>query len=146
MKFEVRRAKSGEIATCQAIRHEVFVLGQGVPEAIEVDGLDAQCVHFLAWERREPVGTARLRITREGEAKAERVAVRPDYQGRGVGTALMAALEAEARSMGYREIVLTAQVQVIPFYEMLGYVPEGRVFIEAAIRHRKMRKVFEEAT
>jgi len=139
--FEVRRATSEEIGTCQAIRHEVFVLGQGVPEALEVDGLDAECIHFLAWQRREPIGTARLRFTENGEAKAERVAVRPGSQGRGVGTALMAALEAEAARRGHTKVVLTAQVQVIPFYETLGYVVEGPVFIEAAIRHRKMQKM-----
>ncbi len=136
----VRRAARKEIDTCLAIRHEVFVLGQGVPAPLEVDGKDPKCEHFLAWERDEPIGTARLRITDDGHAKAERVAVRPGHQGKGVGTLLMEALEENASARGFDELILTAQVPVIPFYETLGYEVIGPVFIEAAIPHRKMRK------
>jgi len=52
----------------------------------------------------------------------------------------MQALEDLARQMGHRELIVTAQLTVLPFYEHLGYVAEGPVFIEAAIRHRMMRK------
>ena len=138
--IEVRRASKDQLDTCLAIRFEVFVMGQGVPPQLEVDGRDPDCLHLLAWDRKHTVGTARLRITARGEAKAERVAVRPGYQGQGVGTALMETLEDIARQMGHTEIIVTAQLTVVPFYEHLGYVAEGGVFIEAAIRHRKMRK------
>jgi predicted GNAT family N-acyltransferase len=138
--LEVRRARPDEIDTCLAIRHEVFVLGQGVPAPLEVDGKDRQCAHFIALERGQAIGTARLRVTDNGAAKVERVAVRPGHQGRGVGTAIMHAVEEEAAARGFREVVLTAQVAVLPFYETLGYVAEGKVFIEAAIKHRWMKK------
>lgn len=138
--LEVRAARPDEIDTCLAIRHEVFVLGQGVPAPLEVDGKDPECAHFIAYEKGEAIGTARLRVTEKGVAKAERVAVRPGHQGKGVGTALMQAVEGEAARRGFPEIVLSAQVQVVPFYEALGYAPEGKVFIEAAIKHRWMRK------
>ncbi|MBW2256554.1 MAG: GNAT family N-acetyltransferase [Deltaproteobacteria bacterium] len=130
--IEVRRASKDQLDTCLAIRFEVFVMGQGVPPQLEVDGHDPDCLHLLAWDRNHTVGTARLRITDKGNAKAERVAVRPGYQSRGVGTALMQALEDLARQMGHRELIVTAQLTVLPFYEHLGYVAEGPVFIEAA--------------
>lgn len=138
--IEVRRATPDQLNTCLAIRHEVFVLGQGVPPEIEVDGYDPRCVHFLAWEGQETIGTARLRILRDGAAKAERVAVRPGYQGKGVGGKLMGAIEQEAARRGHTELLVNAQVHVLPFYELMGYIVEGQPFTEASIPHRHMRK------
>ena len=129
-----------DVPTCLAIRHEVFVLGQAVPEDREVDGLDEICTHLLATVGGEPAGTARLRETADGHAKAERVAVLDRFRGRGVGLALMGTLEDEARRRGHDEVILSAQVGVIPFYERQGYVAEGGVYEDAGIDHRDMRK------
>lgn len=111
---------------------------QRVPEADEVDGRDPGCEHFLAYLDGAPVGTARLRITEDGHAKAERVAVLGAHRGRGVGHALMNALEARARALGHAEVVLSAQVDAIPFYLARGYEPYGPEFMDAGIPHRKM--------
>lgn len=135
----VARARPDQLHTCLAIRYEVFVLGQGVPPEIEVDGHDPTCVHFLATWREQAVGTARLRITPDRQAKAERVAVRGGFQGRGIGSALMREVELEATRRGFTEVVLNAQEAVVPFYEHLGYEVEGARFMEASIPHRKMR-------
>ena len=43
------------------------------------------------------------------------------------------------RARGYRTIEISAQVQAIPFYERLGYVGDGPVYLEAGIDHRAMR-------
>jgi len=129
------------LETCLALRHRVFVLEQGVAEDLELDGLDGACAHFLALDGARPVGAARLRVTGEGRAKAERVAVRAEARGQGVGRALMDAIEAEARRRGHQEVVLNAQDSAIPFYLRLCYVAEGEPFIEAGIVHVKMRRV-----
>jgi predicted GNAT family N-acyltransferase len=117
----------------------VFVRGQGVSEALEIDGEDGSCAHFLALDGERPVGTARLHPL-EGAVKVERVAVLEPWRGQGVGRALMAALEAAAAARGFAEIVLHAQQAVVPFYEKLGYLCEGEPFVEAAIPHRRMRR------
>ena len=129
--------------TALAIRTRVFVVEQGVPAELEEDGLDPDCTHFLAeipdgagWV---PVGTARMR--RKGEvAKAERVAVLFALRGHGIGALLMAALEQEVAAQGLPEVLLHAQVSVVPFYERLGYRGEGEVFGEAGIDHWAMRR------
>ena len=138
--LEVRRARPDELERCLAIRREVFVEEQGVPIDEEMDAHDAVCVHFLALDAGDAVGTARLRETEAGRVKAERVAVRRPFRGAGVGCALMCALEDEVRTRGRRELVLNAQVPVIAFYERLGYRVEGPEFLEAGIPHRAMRK------
>ncbi len=127
-----------QLPTCRQIRREVFIEEQRVPEADEVDGLDEACEHFLAFLDGQPVGTARLRITDEGHAKAERVAVLKAHRGQGVGHALMSTLEARVRALGHPEVVLSAQVEAIPFYRARGYQAHGPEFMDAGIPHRKM--------
>jgi len=135
--------------TCLEIRRQVFVVGQGVPEELEWDGLDEEAEHFLATEtetsttsdpaRAIPLGTARMRSV-NGFVKAERVAVLETARERGTGRALMRAIERRARTLGLRVIRLNAQVPVIAFYEKLGYRAHGEVFEEAGIAHRAMQK------
>jgi predicted GNAT family N-acyltransferase len=57
-----------------------------------------------------------------------------------LGQILMAAVEQRARNCGLRGSILNAQVDVIPFYEKLGYLAEGEIFEDAGIPHRTMRK------
>ena len=137
---KVRLAGLDELSTCLDIRLKVFVDGQNVPLEEEVDGLDELCTHFLGFNGGSPLGTARLRITEHGEARAERVAVLEEARGTGVGAAVMTLLQKTAAQHGHREVVLHAQVPVIPFYERLGYVAEGPVFMDCDIPHRTMRK------
>jgi predicted GNAT family N-acyltransferase len=117
----------------------VFTEGMGVPAHIEVDGLDGQCGHVLAWSVGEAVGTARLRVT-EGRAKVERVAVLASCRGQGLGARLMEAVEELAAAQGHAEVYLHAQVAVVGFYERLGYTAEGPKFLEADIWHQTMSK------
>lgn len=136
-----------DLAACRALRRAVFIDEQGVPEALEWDGLDAVARHFLAFEcapAAQPValGTARTRVV-DGLAKAERVAVRRDARRRGVGRLLMRAIESHARHRGLPAIVLHAQVTAIPFYERLGYRAHGEVFLDAGIDHREMIKLLD---
>src|SRR5687767_301516 len=92
--LSVRKAAEPDLEPCRRVRHEVFVVGQGVPPELEVDGLDPACAHFVARLDARVIGTARLRAV-EGSAKAERVAVLEADRGAGAGRALMAVLETE---------------------------------------------------
>ncbi len=134
-----------EIPVCFTIRSEVFIDGQGVPSGVVVDGLDGGCAQFIGLVGDEPAGSARLRFT-GGEAKAERVAVVAAFRGRGLGVALMQAMEEEAARRGYAAVVLHAQESAIGFYEGIGYGGEGDSFVEADIVHRKMKKTVSRAT
>lgn len=134
-----------EREACYRIRHVVFVDEQKVPFEEELDDLEDECVHFLATAApgappEEALGTARLWITPEGEAKAQRVAVLRDRRTGGVGRALMDALEAEAKRLGHARVILGAQLTAIPFYERLGYDAYGPEFDDAGIPHRMMNK------
>ena len=123
-----------------AIRRRVFIEEQGVPEADELDGREAECVHFLARDAQgRAIGCARLRPY-GAQHKVERVAVLPELRGGGLGRDLMSAVEAHAHSAGARDLVLHAQASVVVFYERLGWQSFGPRFDEAGIEHQKMGK------
>ena len=124
-----------------ALRRAVFIEEQGVPEAEEIDDRDGEATHFAIEDDGPlPQGTARLRTKAPGLGKAERVAVRADRRGAGVGRALMKALEAEAAAKGHAAVLLGAQETAVPFYRRLGYRVEGEAFLDAGIVHFWMRK------
>ena len=123
-----------------ALRRRVFIEEQGVPEADEIDGKDAERTHFLSRDAHgRAVGCACLRAY-GAQHKVERVAVLPELRGNGLGRDLMDAVEAHARSLGARDLVLHAQASVVVFYEMLGWTSIGPRFDEAGIEHQKMGK------
>lgn len=131
-------------ARCLALRRTVFIDEQGVPERDELDTLDDLCTHFLAFDDGgHPIGTARLRFI-DGHAKAQRVAVLAAWRSRGVGRALMGAFEAFATRGGARDVVLSAQLSAVPFYERLGYRAFGPVYDDAGIPHRDMSKPLDD--
>lgn len=127
-----------DIAACRALRRTVFIEEQGVSEADEIDGLDAQAVHILALQNGVPVGSARLH-SHGDTGKIGRVCVLQTARGTGLGAALMQFAVAQFRAMpGIRRVTLGAQLHALAFYEHLGFVPYGEVFLDAGIEHRDM--------
>ncbi|GHE39993.1 acetyltransferase [Streptomyces longispororuber] len=136
---------------CFAVRKEVFVAEQGVPEDLEYDAYDAGAVHVLAVRRADgaPVGTGRL-LTGEAAAAKNggdagvgalgRLAVLRAARGLGAGAALVRAIEDAARARGLDAVDLHAQTQALGFYERLGYEAYGPEFLDADIPHRAMRR------
>jgi len=69
------------------------------------------------------------------------MAVIDDARGHGVGKALLAFLEEEARHRGATKLTLSAQARVVPFYEKAGYTACGAPFDDGtAILHVSMEK------
>jgi predicted GNAT family N-acyltransferase len=108
-----------------------------VPSGIELDDLDAQCLHAVAFDvDNKPIGTGRLLP----DGQIGRMAVVKDWRRRGVGGEILAALVSEARKRGHKEVVVSAQLQAAEFYRERGFVAEGKVYPDAGILHQKMRK------
>lgn len=137
--IEVRGALSDDdMRGAFAVRHEVFIVEQGVPEELERDEADHRAVHVVASDGSAIVGTARL--TRDDEARIGRVAVLPGWRRRGIAGMLLTALETEARKLGMAEVSLHSQAYVRSLYERHGYVITGPGFVEAGIDHVPMSK------
>ncbi|MFL5435366.1 MAG: GNAT family N-acetyltransferase [Myxococcales bacterium] len=127
---------------CLSLRWTVFVEEQGVPPSMEVDEHDQKgAVHAIATWNGVPAATGRFVLDGEGEAKIGRMAVVDDVRGRGIGRALLAFLEEQARARGAKKLLLWAQVQARPFYEKAGYrVVSDKPFDDAGIPHVAMEK------
>jgi predicted GNAT family N-acyltransferase len=125
-----------------AIRFRVFVEEQGVPRSIELDDLDAVCVHALAYDDAgsadsvTAIGTGRLLP----DAHIGRMAVLEQWRRRGVGTAILNKLIEKARERGHKEVLLSAQIHALDFYRRHGFKPFGEIYEEADIPHRAMRR------
>ncbi len=108
---------------------------QGVPEALEWDGLDDQALHLLA-EDDEGNAIATARMLADGHIG--RVAVILSWRSHGVGKAMLRYLLEIAHQRGYRRVFLDAQVDAIDFYQQLGFTAKGETFMDAGIPHRHM--------
>ena len=120
--------------TLRAIREQVFILEQGVPRGIEVDGGDEEAFHFIATLDGEPVACGRL----QADGKVSRMAVLPVHRGRGFGRQVLDAIIAEAGTMGLQRLYLHAQAHAGGFYRKAGFVASGDIFDEADIPHVAM--------
>nr|WP_315393331.1 GNAT family N-acetyltransferase [uncultured Duganella sp.] len=126
-------------ADAKAIRLEVFVEEQQVPAELEMDSMDALCLHAVAYDAAgAPIGTGRLLP----DGHIGRMAVRKDARGTGVGGALLRALMEQAKARGQRQVLLSSQTHAAPFYERHGFTSEGDEFVEAGIAHLNMRHAF----
>jgi predicted GNAT family N-acyltransferase len=72
--------------------------------------------------------------------KMRQVAVDSAVQSKGIGSLLVKASEAYARSSGYEKMELNARDTAVPFYEKLNYTTDGDMFVEVSIPHFKMIK------
>lgn len=140
MTLLVRMAGEADRDAVHALRHEVFVVGQGVPVELERDEHDDVCDAVVAVRDGCVVGTGRLLEAVDGVAAIGRMAVAEGVRRRGIGRALLARLEERARERGVREVELHAQLHARSFYERAGYRAVGEVYDEAGIDHVTMRK------
>lgn len=123
----------------KAIRFEVFVDEQQVDPELELDDMDAVCLHAIAYDAcGAAAGTGRLLP----DGHIGRMAVRKMARGHGIGSALLQALMLQAQARGDRRLVLSAQTHAAPFYARHGFVPQGEVYVEAGIEHILMQLVF----
>ncbi len=127
-------------ADAKLIRFEVFVQEQNVPPELEMDHMDAVCLHAVAYDDAGvPVGTGRLLP----DGHIGRMAVRKPGRGNGIGGALLQALMAQARARGDKAVVLSAQTHAAPFYQRHGFSIDGEEFYEAGIPHITMQYTFQ---
>lgn len=135
--FSVEPASwSADEAELHALRHEIFVVEQGVPEEEEIDEFDAGAAHVIARDAQgHAIGTGRL----IAPGRIGRMAVLREWRGRGVGEAILRSLLERARERHLATVEIHAQSHALAFYEKAGFVAFGEPFDECGIMHRHMR-------
>jgi predicted GNAT family N-acyltransferase len=130
-------------AALALIRTQVFTDEQQVPAADEWDGLDDTAIHFLVINSdNQPLGCARLLIEENTGAThfhIGRVAILKSWRGQGLGIALMRFVIKHCEELDPSNLIyLHAQCERQGFYESLGFIAEGEVFMDAGIPHISM--------
>lgn len=124
-----------EALTLRAIRTEVFIYEQQVPEAMEWDEFDAISTHVLVRNFDGlPVGTARLLP----DGHIGRMAVLKEWRNKGYGGAMLQKLLEELSNRHEKKVMLNAQTSAVKFYEKFGFKVSGNEFWEAGILHVRM--------
>lgn len=141
-------------------RAQVFVVEQNCAYQ-DMDDVDFDCLHLIAHEDEKLVGYCRiippqfntLRSnlsvqTSINQAKSSnnamsaigRVLVLSDYRGQGLARQIMMeAIRFCRKKYGKkRPIIISAQAYLLRFYESLGFVPEGDIYLHDNIEHIKM--------
>lgn len=134
-RLEIRSVYSaGQIAHVRALFEEYWkAFGftpcfQGFDQ--ELSGLPGQYAPprgrlLLAAVHGEPAGCVALRPFDETRGEVKRLFVRPEFRGHKIGEALMNALAAEARGIGYQELIAdtipAAMATALAMYERLGF-------------------------
>lgn len=72
--------------------------------------------------------------------KLRQMAVRPDWQNKGVGSALVKAAEQYCKERNVDFLSFYARITAMDFYASLGYVPVGEPFEHIGILHIEMVK------
>ena len=121
------------------LRFSVFVDEQGVPQDLEVDETDESAFHFIAEKTdtnsvHSEIGC--MRLCQSG--RVSRLCVLKDFRSEGVGNKLLQLAIVEARRQNFREVHLHAQTHATSFYENVGFITNGGIFMEAGIPHRMM--------
>ncbi len=128
-----------------ALRWQVLRAPWRQPRGSERDAWDSppsRAVHCLVRdEGGAALGVGRLQRVTEGEGAIRYMAVAEDARGCGVGTAILAWLEARGREMGLGEISLNARSGAVGFYRRQGYAEAGPgPTLFGCITHTRMHK------
>jgi len=110
-----------------AIRTLVYIGEQKCPWKEEFDGNDFSALHILGCIDEEPVATARIRWFGHF-AKLERLALRKEYRGTGLGHQMLQFMVSLCKEKGYRTLYIHAQERLQSFYENYGFEQVGKPF------------------
>lgn len=105
--------------------HDIFALVEGFAKHGEImqrplSELYANIRDFLVFEASgEVIGTCALHVCWEDLGEIRSLAVKEDAEGKGVGSALVAACLEEARGLGLKKIF--ALTYKVPFFERLNF-------------------------
>ena len=128
-----------EMEKSYAIRTKVFCEEQKISKEIEFDNLDHLCSHFLIFDDKKVIATARVRQKEENILKIERVAVLFEFRRLKVGSTLIKNIIQYFINLNENiSFILHSQVAVADFYESINFISYGHEFLEDGISHIAM--------
>jgi predicted GNAT family N-acyltransferase len=129
-----------ELQEAFEVRRQVFVREQGISEDLVFDGHDREALHMVVKDGGKVIGSARVRFLAGNQAKLERMAILKRYRRKGTGREMLLFLDMVWKDKQVQQVIIHAQLEVVPFYKSCGFDEVGLPFQEAGITHIKMRK------
>lgn len=124
------------------IRMAVFVEEQGFNE--EFDTIDDISTHLVLFCDDKAAAVCRFYFDKKKkEYLIGRLAVLPQYRGKGYGADLVIEAERMIRSRGGSSISLHSQCQAQRFYEKLGFSAYGKSDFDEDCPHQWMTKILD---
>jgi predicted GNAT family N-acyltransferase len=123
MKFLIKISKDFEsILESQKIRNEVFFQEQSIPLELDLDGMDDNSYHALAYANNKAIGAARLTLTENNKAVLARVAVRKEFRGFGIASKIVNVSLLQAKNLNIRKVDIYPHEYLQGFYESFGFI------------------------
>lgn len=140
--MEIRLIPYGSTDYMQMVDLRVEALLQpiGIPASYIEPEKEKHDSFIGAFEGSRIIGCCILTATEEKTLQLRQMAVRPGYQGRGIGAAILRFAEDVARKKGASLLMMHARDPVIGFYQSCGYVIAGEPFLEVGMGHHRMQK------
>jgi len=129
-----------ELQEAFEVRRQVFVREQDISEDLVFDGHDREALHMVVKDEERVIGTARVQFLADNQAKLERMAILKHYRRKGIGKEMLLFLDTVWKDKQVQQVIIHAQLEVVPFYKLCGFDEFGSPFREADIKHIKMRK------
>lgn len=117
------------------VREQVFIQEQQIAAEDEWDEQDAVSLHLVIYREGQAIATARLL----NDHSVGRVAVLKAYRGQGLGQLIMQQIIALAQQQQRPQLHLSAQTHALDFYQQLGFLQQGEVYLECNIPHIHMQ-------
>ncbi|MEV0801883.1 GNAT family N-acetyltransferase [Kribbella sp. NPDC050281] len=136
----IRPATDGDadaVTTIVKTAFEGYIPRMGVAPIPMVMDYRAAIAAGKVWVAGEPIAGLVVLEDKPDSLLLDVLAVSPEAQGRGIGAALLAFTESEARARGFDQITLytnAAMTENLAYYPRHGYVETGRETVED--RHR----------
>jgi predicted GNAT family N-acyltransferase len=133
---------TGDVELQQAfeVRRQVFVREQSISEDLVFDRQDGEALHVVVKDGERVIGSARVQFLTDNQAKLERMAILKSYRRKGIGKEMLLFLDTVWKDKQMQQVIIHAQLEVVPFYKLCGFDQFGSPFREAGIKHIKMRK------
>ena len=106
---------------------------------LDMDDVDYNAIHLALCRKGRVIAYARLFPEKTPEVwhVGRLLTIERGY---GYGRYIMEQVEIQAKLQGASTLIMHAQTQVVPYYELLGYTTYGNIFMEADIPHVCMKK------
>ena len=126
-----------------SLRYAILRKPWGQPKGSERDNNDEISHHTMIIDEitGDTIAVGRLQFNTKEEAQIRYMAVADEFQGKGLGSQIISALEDVARGKGLQRIILSARENALQFYKNNGYnIMKKTHLLFGEIQHWLMEK------